>query len=575
MLHFLNQWIAGCKAPRRPHRVAPRRSRVRPAIEGLEGRQLMTVTYGGGALLPNVQVQALYYGSEWSPFGIPQNTTAHLDGFLGNIVNSSYMDMLSKDSYGVGRGSSDPGWIDPANIQQFGFTPPNVTDLQLQTALQAAITGKQLTSPNSNNLYVIYVEPNVEVISGPDNSVSNFYGYHSAFSGHDASGNATDIHYAVIAYPGGDVFNASIPWLSAIDQLTEVTSHELAEAVTDPDVPLGWSDPQYPTGQGEVGDIVNAQMVYLNGYAVQRIADQNDQAMTPAGATAQTQESFVLDPFGNLWKIASNGAMTELATGVTSLSDQSIDNHGQVMVDYVTIGGQAYEYHEGVGSNPLTILDQNYTPIPVKSVKSGQGVSYLLLADPTSDLFEYHDSGRWTFIASGVASIDAGTDKIGVNMVDVVMNNPLHQAWEISDSSEWHYISSGVSSVSAGQQGISVFLTTGGVAYEYDESANSVSYLWSNVAQVTAGTDQNGNFMCDLIDEWGDLYEYQASNWTFLNWGIKSIAKAHAGYVAMTLIPKSGFFGSFGSFGSFSFGAEGHDASGWHFLFPIAAQTAS
>src|SRR5262249_4757249 len=151
--------------------------------------------------------------------------------------------------------------IDPVSLNS------QVTDSQLRTALQGDI-GKGLKSPNSNTLYVIYVEDNVVVTSGGGNSVNTFYGYHGAFAGHDASGNPADIHYAVIAYPGGSISNASIPWLSAFGQLTEVTSHELAEAVTDPDVgykTLGW----YDSGPGEVGDIVNAQTVYLDRYAVQ------------------------------------------------------------------------------------------------------------------------------------------------------------------------------------------------------------------------------------------------------------------------------------------------------------------
>src|SRR6516225_3074416 len=94
-----------------------------------------------------------------------------------------------------------------------------------------------------------------------------------------------DIHYAVIPYAGGNVPLSSGPdvnlqrsFLSRLDSMTLSASHELAEAVTDPNInykTLGWNDDGYD--DGEVGDIANAQTVYLNGYAVQRIADQNDQ----------------------------------------------------------------------------------------------------------------------------------------------------------------------------------------------------------------------------------------------------------------------------------------------------------
>lgn len=76
--------------------------------------------------------------------------------------------------------------------------------------------------------------------------------------------------------------NGTLPWLNAFDQMTAVASHELAEAVTDPNKgykAMGWNDDS-PLNGGEVGDIVANQIVYLNGNAVSRIADQNDQAMT-------------------------------------------------------------------------------------------------------------------------------------------------------------------------------------------------------------------------------------------------------------------------------------------------------
>jgi hypothetical protein len=50
---------------------------------------------------------------------------------------------------------------------------------------------------------------------------------------------------------------------------------------------------------GEVGDLSANQTVFLNGFAVQRIADQNDQAMTPLGATDAQPVDFVLKTDGS------------------------------------------------------------------------------------------------------------------------------------------------------------------------------------------------------------------------------------------------------------------------------------
>src|SRR5262249_3980811 len=130
--------------------------------------------------------------------------------------------------------------------------------------------------------------------------IRDFLGYHGAFAGRDASGRGADVRYAVITYPGGAVGNASIRSLSAVQQLTEVSSHELAEAITDPDVNykrLGWYDDRL----GEIGDIVNGQFVTLNGYVVQKEAGKNDQALSPAGSR----------PFGQFAATASQLASIE------------------------------------------------------------------------------------------------------------------------------------------------------------------------------------------------------------------------------------------------------------------------
>jgi hypothetical protein len=495
----------------------------------------MTVTYHGGALLPHVEVQALYYGSDWFNNPAYYKQTGYLEGYLNNIVHGSYMDMLNQAGYGVGRGSFDAGKISLTNVNKSLY----LTDGQLRSTLQADISNGILKSPDSNRLYVIFVEDNVAVSAGGDTSQNDFLGYHSAFAGTDAYGNPADIHYAVIAYPGGSVGNASIPWLSATGQLTEVSSHELAEAVTDPNVGYktgGW----YSGGNtGEIGDLSNAQTVYLNGYAVQRIADRNEQAMTPAGATARTQESFVLAINGNLYKFTSSGS-TFVASGIASVSDQSIDDEGHVMVDVVTTGGLAYEYHEG--------SNWTYLGSGAKSAKAGQGVSYVLFSN--GDMYEYDDlTLHSTLIDSSVTSIDAGTDRLGVNMVDVIMTGGA--AWERSNSSGWHFLASGVKSVSAGQRGISDYVTSVGNAYSFNEATNVTSFLGSNVAAVTSGTDPFGNYMIDLLYNGGNLWEYRVgSGWTFLDGSVKSIAKGHNGYVDMV----------------FTWGeAWGHDST-WHLL---------
>src|SRR5262249_16332385 len=66
---------------------------VRLRVEGLEDRQVPTVSFFGGNVLSHVQAQALYLGNEFS--SAPANTEpATLDAFLKDITGGPYMQAL-------------------------------------------------------------------------------------------------------------------------------------------------------------------------------------------------------------------------------------------------------------------------------------------------------------------------------------------------------------------------------------------------------------------------------------------------------------------------------------------------
>src|SRR5438445_7718218 len=89
-------------------RVKPRRQRRVLGcgrFEQLESRELLTVTYHGGALLSKVEAQGVYLGSDWVANSSLNNQATALDQYVGYVVNSPYMDMLTTAGYNVGRGS--------------------------------------------------------------------------------------------------------------------------------------------------------------------------------------------------------------------------------------------------------------------------------------------------------------------------------------------------------------------------------------------------------------------------------------------------------------------------------------
>jgi hypothetical protein len=507
----------------------------RPQLEALEDRTVPTVTYSGGALLPRVEVQALYYGSDWWSRSYSGQKT-YLDGFLSNVVNSSYMDMLSRAGYGVSRGSASPGAVYGIGLDKTQY----LTDSQIRNALVGLIDAGALQQPDANRLYVIFAEDNAVVGNSSYNSASDprdGFSYHRAFGSWTQSPSSglwgfNNIRYAVIAYPRGGAGNGASPWLSDLDNLTVNASQELVDAVTDPDAnsDVSFTAPGWGDGWGEVAYATGHSTVYLNGYAVQRVDDRNDQPMTPPGATAVRPVNFVLRKDGNLY-VNSGSGLTWLQGGVASVSDQGIDDYGRAMVDVVSTSGEAREYHDSKNGDGGS---WSYLTSGAEMAVAGQGVSYVLF-NSGGQVQEYKDwLGTWTRIDIGDTSISAGTDRYGVNMEVEVWQGEL---FEVSDSTYFHFITTNVKAASAGQQGILAYLTTAGQAYWYAEANRSTSYLGSGVAQVTAGTDQYDNSMFDVRFTGGTLYEYSGvGGWNCLynsvqSFGVQSIGKGRGGLV--------------------------------------------
>src|SRR5262249_17336887 len=154
-------------------------SRFLPALECLEGRLVPTVTYHGGALLPHVEVQGLYLGSDWY-YTSTYYPTASFENFNRFLPQSSYLDLLTQLGYGVGRGSTSGGIIDPVWLNKNYY----LTDSGIRGEIQSYIDAGYLQPPDANRLYVVYVEPGVAVLNDHDNSstsIRDFAGYHGAF----------------------------------------------------------------------------------------------------------------------------------------------------------------------------------------------------------------------------------------------------------------------------------------------------------------------------------------------------------------------------------------------------------
>jgi hypothetical protein len=310
------KWLRGLFSKRaRAQRLT--RTTTAPRLECLEDRLTPAVVYHDGALLPNVEAQAVYLGSDWSDNPTLHSQVQYVEGFLQYIVNSPFMDMLTRAGYRVGPGTFDQGRVDIADLP--GALSPDGTldDQAIQAILQARIDSGDLQSPDSNRLYLVFLPPGQEVqLDG--SLLGGTGGYHDSFLGHDASGNPLRVRYSVTLYP---------PTSDPTSDLTAITSHELAEAVTDPDpsfqntgMPWGWGD---TTLGGEIADLAEyagPPNVVLNGYTVTKVADQNDNIIAPADLTAvgQSFRAFAGQTFSGTVATASDPTLLTLGTNLTA-----------------------------------------------------------------------------------------------------------------------------------------------------------------------------------------------------------------------------------------------------------------
>jgi hypothetical protein len=197
-----------------------------------------------------VQVFTVFWGPEWS--GELADLPDELNGFFDFVVASALIDQL--DEYSVPDSPIQHGTrFGTATIAD--APPAALTDDDLRNALHTWLrTDPGFPQPGPNVLYFIYLPPNVAIAMGEGRSCREFCGYHDAI--------AESVFYAVLPYPG---CSGCAGGLSPLDALTSTSSHELAEAITDPLPGTGWYDDTY----GEIGDICAWQTKRLDGYMVQ------------------------------------------------------------------------------------------------------------------------------------------------------------------------------------------------------------------------------------------------------------------------------------------------------------------
>jgi len=212
----------------------------------LNGSKVYSASYGSGSLIDhggpqmsNAGFQPIYWNGN-----VPQDTRNSIRNFVLAFTGSHNWADSPTDDYTIVQqyGSSNDiaptitiGATDIVSDQPGGGT---VTDDQIQEFLANLFLSSNPV-PDENVLYGVYFPSGVTVQLSPGSqSCSQFCGYHGYFT-YGTGQSAKVIKYAV--FPFADCLACSVSGLTPFDIWTIVSSHEIREAVTDPEL-NAWYD---------------------------------------------------------------------------------------------------------------------------------------------------------------------------------------------------------------------------------------------------------------------------------------------------------------------------------------------
>jgi hypothetical protein len=441
-----------------------------------------------------------------------------LNGFLSFIPNSGYMDILNE--YGVGRGTYS-GSRTLTNVAQGG----TVTDAQIQSSLNQAILNGTLDPPTSQRFYLVYMPPNTAITfaNGDFSSLTDFLGYHWGFI--DSHG--APVYYGVIAHPTGGT--VAVRGLDAFQQQTEVSSHEIAEGVTDPNPGTGWVTPD---GQ-EIGDIVNLQYGNFGGYVVQaEWSNQAGQGVLPQDNTGiGAPQNYVWAP--------TVGSVHSIVSGYGSVA--GLDAHSQVWEytdgsGWVATGGYGQSITIGQdtqGRNEIWLLAVNhgvwkydqgqwsFTGGYLNSIVAGYGEAFGL--DTNGQVWQFTEGQGWVATRGYVHNLTLGADEQGNDELWAQDNS--NQIWHF-ESGAWTPTGGYLNSIVAGFAGEVFGLDTGSQVWVFTDALG-----WRATGgygrSITIGTDGLAHDALWLLAVNNGVWRYDAGQWLFTGGYLNSIV---AGY---------------------------------------------
>ena len=314
------------------------------------------VTDHNGHLINNAKLVNVLWSKDWNGHN-PNITEATIDAATEGVINSGYFSGLSQyGAQGVTLAGSWQALHNRINCPQ--RNPPstvNTVELDAYIYCNWVNTSDGFPSPNANTIYVLYV-PQGTAIAG-NSACTNYLGYHT---------------YLPFPTSGGFAYFIVMPMkcIGTVALMTQVLSHEIAEAMTDPLVGTGWYEGNGLQGlfgnDGEVGDICepDTDPTYtLNWVTVNAYWSDKDGSCTAgaAGGLAVTSLSITTPRFG----------------GATATATATIQNNGSSALSLGRIALVGTAASSGAGAIPPV----SFPTVVGVSIPAGGSYTYTAALD--------------------------------------------------------------------------------------------------------------------------------------------------------------------------------------------------
>jgi hypothetical protein len=224
-----------------------------------------TVSNGGGPVIGNIQVNLIFWGSAWGDPSTSPGAT-DIENAVQTMLAGPYFAKLAQ--YGASSGAY------AGTVMLTTSEPANpFSDASVGAMAWALIDNLTLPSPIAlgpdNQLYCFLMPPGVTPVN------SQFTGEHNFAPDPDPPPDGS-------LFARGNAYFAWIEYQSTLDQFTQIISHELVEACSDPDGNGFQVDPRNPNSWHEIGDVC-ASTATLDGVSVQSYWSDSDKACVIPG----------------------------------------------------------------------------------------------------------------------------------------------------------------------------------------------------------------------------------------------------------------------------------------------------